>query len=134
MPSEKAGRIQREHGAVAIIPARGNSKGIVRKNLLDFCGRPLLSWSILQARAAETVDNVYVSSDNDEILEVAKREGAVPIRRPAEFATDTATSESALAHALDDIETGRRKPISRDVFLPTTSPLREPGYIDAAGR
>jgi len=49
-----------------------------RVKVLDFCGRPLLSWSILQARAAETVDNVYVSSDNDEILEVAKREGATP--------------------------------------------------------
>jgi N-acylneuraminate cytidylyltransferase len=134
MAHEKYATVGRRHGAVAIIPARGNSKGIPRKNLIDFCGRPLLSWSILQARAAETVDAVYVSSDNDEILDVAEREGAVPIRRPAEFATDTATSESALAHAIEKIEATRQEAVSIVVFLQTTSPLREPGDIDAAVR
>jgi len=57
---------------VAIIPARGGSKGIPRKNLIDFCGKPLLAWSIIQAQMAPQIKNVYVSSDLDEILECAE--------------------------------------------------------------
>jgi N-acylneuraminate cytidylyltransferase len=89
---------------VAIIPARGGSKGIPGKNLIDFCGKPLLAWSILQAAAAKSVDEVFVSSNDPEILAVAQQFGARPIVRPPELATDHSSSEEALDHALGEIE------------------------------
>lgn len=119
-------------GTVAIILARGGSKGIPHKNLIDFAGKPLLAWSILQATAAKIVEAVYVSSDSQAILDVAKQYGAHPIRRPDEFATDTATSESALLHALDVIAKEREGEPECIVFLQATSPLREPSDIDGA--
>lgn len=119
-------------GTVAIILARGGSKGIPHKNLIDFAGKPLLAWSILQARAAETVVAVYVSSDSQAILDAAVRYGAHAIKRPDEFATDTATSESALLHALDVIAAEREAEPECIVFLQATSPLREPSDIDGA--
>ena len=57
---------------IAIIPARGGSKGIPKKNLIDFCGRPLIAWSIIQARLSSQIDSVWVSSDDEEILSVAE--------------------------------------------------------------
>jgi YrbI family 3-deoxy-D-manno-octulosonate 8-phosphate phosphatase len=116
---------------IAIIPARGGSKGIPRKNLLNFCGKPLLAWSIEQARGSKGIDEVYVTSDDDEILATAVRFGARPIKRPAEFASDTASSEEALLHALDEIEAAGAK-VGYVVFLQATSPLREASDIDAA--
>ena len=117
---------------IAIIPARGGSKGIPGKNIMDFCGKPLLAWSILQAKAAKTVKQVYVSSDDRTILDVAVSFGALPIIRPAEFATDTATSEQVLHHAIGEIEQTTNKAIDLVVFLQATSPLRTPEDIDSA--
>ena len=118
-------------GIIAIIPARGGSNGIHGKNIMDFCGKPLLAWSILQARQAKTVNAVYVTSDDEAILRVAEDFGAIPIRRPDELSTDTATSEAALLHALDTIESDGTK-IDLVIFLQATSPLREPRDIDGA--
>ena len=87
----------------AIILARGGSKGIPRKNIIDFCGKPLLAWTIehcLEGGAS----HVYVSSDSDEILDIGVRFGARSILRPATIAGDTATSESGWLHALAKIE------------------------------
>jgi YrbI family 3-deoxy-D-manno-octulosonate 8-phosphate phosphatase len=117
---------------VCIIPARGGSKGIPGKNIMDFCGKPLLAWSILQAQQAKMVSAVYVTSDDEAILRVAEDFGAIPIRRPDELSTDTATSEAALLHALDYIEKERVKRIDVVVFLQVTSPLRESEDIDGA--
>ena len=75
---------------ICIIPARGGSKGIPKKNIIDFCGKPLLAWSILQDRDNSLVDEVYVSSDSDEILAVAQKYKARLIKRPAELAEDSA--------------------------------------------
>jgi N-acylneuraminate cytidylyltransferase len=119
-------------GSIAIILARGGSKGIPHKNLINFAGKPLLAWSVLQAKAAKTVDDVYVSSDSNAILDVAARYGAKTIKRPDAFSTDTATSESALLHALDVIAAERGAEPERIVFLQATSPLREPSDIDGA--
>ncbi|MDA8382273.1 MAG: acylneuraminate cytidylyltransferase [Betaproteobacteria bacterium] len=119
-------------GSVAVILARGGSKGIPNKNLIDFAGKPLLAWSCLQAGAAQTVEAVYVSSDSDAILDVAQRQGARAIRRPDALATDTASSEAALLHALDVIAAERGAEPARIVFLQATSPLREPADIDGA--
>lgn len=117
---------------VAIIPARGGSKGIPGKNLIDLCGKPLLAWSILQAEKAETISAVYVSSDDQQILDVAEQYGAIPILRPVELAGDTSSSEEALLHALEEIEKGSAGSLDLMVFLQATSPLREPEDIDGA--
>jgi len=116
----------------AIILARGGSKGIPNKNLLNFSGKPLLAWSILQAREAKHINRVYVSSDSPAILKVAEEYGAVPIKRPDELSTDTASSEAALLHALDAIKAGRGAEPEAVIILQATSPLREPSDIDGA--
>ncbi len=105
-----------------IIPARAGSKGIPGKNIMDFCGKPLLAWSILQAKHTVGVSNVYVSTDGDDIAVVAEAFGSRVIRRPAEIATDTATSEDALRHAIREIE--KVEMFDAVVFLQATSPLR----------
>ena len=115
-----------------IIPARGGSKGIPKKNILPLCGNPLIGWSITQARHADELkNNTYVSSDSQEILEVAESFGAIPILRPDEISTDTASSESAILHALDAIEKRQGK-LDALVFLQATSPLRKDNDISNA--
>ena len=107
---------------VAIILARGGSKEILDKNIIDFCGKPLLAWTIEHCRDGG-VDSVYVSSDSDKILEVGEEYGAVSIKRPEEISGDTATSESGWLHALEVIE---EKTTNLDWILApqVTSPLR----------
>jgi N-acylneuraminate cytidylyltransferase len=108
----------------AIILARGGSKGVPKKNIVKFCGKPLIAWTIGQLQQAKGIDSVWVSSDSEEILSVSQTCGAEIIHRPAEFSGDFATSESGWLHALELIE---RKIGSVDiVFAPqVTSPLRE---------
>lgn len=115
---------------IAIIPARGGSKGIPKKNTIDFYGQPLISRSIQQAKAAQHIKEVYVSTDDKEIAEVSENYGAKIIWRPAELATDTSSSEDALLHAVDQIE--KQGGIDLVVFLQATSPLRDPEDIDGA--
>lgn len=112
---------------VAIIPARGGSKGIPKKNLIDFCGKPLLAWSIIQAQMAPQINSVYVTSDSDEILECAEKYKAKGIKRPSDISGDTATSESAIIHACEQIGN-----VSTIVFLQPTSPLRKPNDVSKA--
>ena len=73
---------------VAIIPARGGSKGIPKKNLVNVCGKPLIAWSIEQALQSDSIDSVWVTSDDPEILSTAKSFGANPITRPEEISGD----------------------------------------------
>ena len=115
---------------VAIIPARGGSKGIPKKNLLNFCAKPLLAWSIEQACKSRHVEEVYVSTDSHEIAEVSAKFGAITIKRPNELSTDFSSSEEALLHAISEIE--KQKPVDTVVFLQPTSPLREENDIDDA--
>jgi len=117
---------------IAIILARGGSKGIPRKNIIDFCGKPLLAWTILQAREAKSISEVYVSSDDEQIINIATQFGAITIDRPKELATDTTTSEEALLHALDEIEKLTEESPELVVFLQATSPLRTSEDIDGA--
>lgn len=98
---------------------------------MPVCGQPLIVWSVRQALAARRVDSVWVSSDGDEILEVAVKAGARPIRRPADLASDTASSESAWLHALEAIERDGHR-VSRIVGMQPTSPVREPADLDGA--
>jgi CMP-N,N'-diacetyllegionaminic acid synthase len=111
---------------IAIIPARGGSKGIPGKNVRMVGGKPLLAHSIIAARGV--VDAVYVSTDDEAIANVARRYGADVIDRPAALANDTATSESALVHALDVLR-GREIEPETVVFLQATSPLRRPNDV-----
>jgi N-acylneuraminate cytidylyltransferase len=113
---------------ISIIPARSGSKGIPKKNIIDFCNKPLIAWSILQAANTPEIDEVYVSSDSDEILDVAKKYGANLIKRPDEIAGDTATSESAVEHALEVIGF----PAEMVIMLQATAPLRKPDDLSRA--
>ena len=112
----------------AIIPARGNSKGIKRKNLINFCNQPLIYWSIKQALESKLITNVVVTSDNPEILNFSEKCGAIAIKRPVKISGDKATSESALIHAIKTINFE----IDVLVFLQATSPLRSTNDIDDA--
>ncbi|ABF53294.1 acylneuraminate cytidylyltransferase family protein [Sphingopyxis alaskensis] len=117
---------------LAIIPARGGSKGVPGKNLRLLAGKPLISWSIEQALAAHGVTDVVVSTDAEDIAAVARSFGAqVPFLRPAELATDTAPTEPVMLHTLERMEAmkGRYEAI---LLLQPTSPLRLPGTIDGA--
>lgn len=117
---------------VALIPARGGSKGLPRKNLADLGGRPLLAWSVEAALQAAAVDRVVVCTDDDEIAEAAEAAGAeVPWRRPAELATDDAADLPVFQHALERLD-GAGRPVDVFVHLRPTSPFREPGLIDRA--
>lgn len=115
---------------LALIPARGGSKAIPRKNLLPLGGIPLVAHSILAAQAASLVTRVAVSTEDAEIAAIARRFGADVVDRPAALATDEASSESALLHALEFLD--GREHYRPDVlcFLQCTSPLTAPEDID----
>jgi len=85
---------------IAIIPARGGSKRIPRKNIKDFCGKPMIAWSIEAAKVSGLFDHIIVSTDDAEIAEVSKQWGAeVPFMRPAELSNDYAGTTEVIAHA-----------------------------------
>jgi N-acylneuraminate cytidylyltransferase len=113
---------------ITIIPARGGSKGIPGKNLIDLNGKPLITWSIEQALQSNFVDEVWVTSDDDKILKVSVENGASIVVRPSIFATDTATTESAIKHALEYIKYNN----IIVVLLQVTAPLRLQNDIDNA--
>ena len=117
----------------AVIPARGGSKGLPGKNIVDFCGRPLVAWSISCARESTAIERVWVTTDDPCIAEVAHSYGAGVINRPAEISGDAATSESALIHAVGVINSAGEPP-THLMFLQATSPLREPAELDGAAR
>ena len=115
---------------VAIILARGGSKGIPEKNIINFCGKPLLAWTIEQCRDGG-VGEVYVSSDSDKILEVGEEYGAVSISRPEEISGDSASSESGWSHALKIIESESGK-VDWVLAPQVTSPIRNSSDISKA--
>jgi N-acylneuraminate cytidylyltransferase len=108
------------------ICARGGSKGIPNKNILNFAGHPLVAWSIIQAKKAKNVDEIFVSSDSDAILKIAVSYGAKTINRPYKYATDAAKSEDAILHAIEVL--GNSQEII--IMLEPTAPLRNPDDLD----
>ncbi|MBF0358968.1 MAG: acylneuraminate cytidylyltransferase [Magnetococcales bacterium] len=117
---------------IAIIPARGGSKRVPRKNVLPVGGLPLVAHSILHALHARQVDRVYVSTDSPEIKEITRSLGAEVIERPNTLSGGRATSESALIHVLDErLHRGLAEP-ELVVFLQCTSPIRKKDDIDEA--
>jgi N-acylneuraminate cytidylyltransferase len=118
---------------MALIPARGGSKSVPRKNLLLVAGRPLLAYSIMHAKACPSVTRVVVSTDDDEIAAVAREYGAeVPFKRPAEAATDTATDFQVFLHALSWLGAHERYVPELVVHLRPTGPVREVSLIERA--
>jgi len=117
---------------LAIIPARGGSKGLPRKNILPLGGKPLIAWTIDAAKDSEYIDELILSSDDDEIISIAKKYGCnVPFKRPKRFATDESTTIDVLFHS---IQFFKNRSIGFDylVLLEPTSPLRKTIDIDSA--
>ena len=117
---------------ISIIPARGGSKGIPNKNIIPIAGKPLLAWTIEQSIASNSIDDTYVSTNDDKIAEVAHQYGAKLIPRPEEISGDTDSSESALLHALNYLKKNEGLTPDIVVFLQCTSPLRKRDDINNA--
>lgn len=117
---------------LSIIPARGGSKGIPRKNIIDLCGRPLISYTIDAGKNSKYIDYVMVSTDDEEIAQVARANGAeVPFLRPEELASDTAKTIDVILHVIKCLrEIGQEFDIL--VLLQPTEPLRTCDDVDAA--
>ena len=114
---------------LAIIPARGGSKRLPRKNILDLCGKPLIEWSIEAGLDSKYINKVIVSSDDEEILDLATKCGVEALHRPDSLASDTATTLDAIRHAIENNEK-----YAYVVLLQPTSPLRNANHIDEAIR
>lgn len=116
---------------LAIIPARGGSKGLPNKNIKELCGKPLLAWSIEAGLKSKYLDEVMVTTDCQNIADISKKHGAnVPFLRPDELASDTATSFDAVKHVIEFYKTELNREFDYIILLEPTSPLREDGDID----
>ena len=112
---------------LAVIPARGGSKGLPGKNIKNLCGKPLIAWSIDSAQKSEYLDEVMVTTDSQEIADISKRYGAnVPFLRPSYLASDVATTFDTVKHVIDFYD----DTFDYIVLLEPTSPLRKEGDID----
>ncbi|SFD31667.1 cytidylyltransferase domain-containing protein [Ruminococcus albus] len=121
-----------EKKILAVIPARGGSKGIPHKNIVDLCGKPLIVYSIEAGKKSRYIDYVMVSTDDEEIAKVAEQYGAeIPFMRPTDLASDTAKTIDAIIHAITEL---RKKGECFDVLvlLQPTAPLRNFEDVDKA--
>jgi len=117
---------------LCVVPARGGSKGVPRKNLRHVGGKPLLVWTLEQALSARPAMDVVVSTDDEEIAEVARGAGAlVPFLRPAELAQDTTPTEPVVRHAIAAARAADAAP-DAVMLLQATSPVRLPGTVSRA--
>lgn len=113
---------------LAVILARGGSKGIPHKNLIDLNGKPLLYYAISEAKKSLLIDHIVVSSDSNKILEYAKSQKVLTIKRPARLATDTTISEESLKHAVEKV-LSKNIIVDYVLLLQPTSPLRKTTHI-----
>jgi CMP-N,N'-diacetyllegionaminic acid synthase len=114
---------------LALIPARGGSKGLPGKNIRKLCGKPLIAWPIDLAKASRYIDSTIVSTDAADIAEVARSHGADVIMRPAELASDTAIVADVIRHVLSVLD-GSQERYDYIVLLEATSPMRTLAMID----
>ena len=118
---------------IAFIPARGGSKGVPGKNIKDLCGKPLIAYTIEAAKAANGVDRVIVTTDDEDIARVAREYGAeVPFMRPAELSSDTASAVDVYIHATEFVMKETGESIDKFMVLLPTVPLRNANHIDEA--
>lgn len=128
-PSRLESLVINGHRILAVVLARGGSKGLPGKNLLPLGGKPMVAWSVIAAGTSRLVDRTIVSTDDPAIAEAARDAGGeVPFMRPAELARDEATVHESLIHALDQLS----QPFDYVVALQATSPLRIGADIDGA--
>ena len=116
---------------VAIIPARGGSKRLPRKNILPLCGKPLIAYTIESSLSSTLINKTIVSTDDNEIINVAKEYGAYVIKRPKSLAKDNSPTIDAVVHAINYLEK-RNECFGIIVLLEPTSPLRKVDDIDNA--
>lgn len=117
---------------LALIPARGGSKGIKDKNIVFLAGKPLIAYSIEAAKYSKYIDDIIVTTDSEKIAEISKQYGAsVPFMRPAELATDTSKTIDAVLHAIRTLKS-LGKEYSTLLLLQPTQPLRTTDDIDKA--
>ncbi len=109
---------------IGLIPARGGSKGVPNKNIKTICGKPLIVWTIESAKNSRLLDKVIVSTESEAIAEIARTAGAQILKRPDYLATDTASTQDVMVHALQNF------PADTLVLLQPTSPCRSEGLID----
>ena len=120
-----------QKSVLGIIPARGGSKGVPRKNIRPLCGRPLITYTVEAALKTNSLDRVIVSTDDEEIADIARENGAeVPFLRPREYATDRASCILLIHHALNRVSENEQYIPDAIAFLPPTSPLRTAEQID----
>jgi CMP-N,N'-diacetyllegionaminic acid synthase len=123
-----------EDSCLAIIPARGGSKGIPRKNIVSLNGAPLISYTIDAALASSRVSRVVVSSEDEEILDISVSYGADVIKRPLELAGDDTSAEAVIFHCLDTLQKEEHVIPESFALLQPTSPLRTYRHIDEAAK
>jgi CMP-N,N'-diacetyllegionaminic acid synthase len=119
---------------VALIPARGGSKGIPRKNLTNLAGKPLIAHTINAAKKAVLVDAIWVSSDDKDILRISASLGAQTLSRPDELANDDASANGVVHHFIESLPEDVRKSNTIILYLQPTSPLRDEKHINSALR
>ena len=118
---------------LAIIPARGGSKGVVGKNLLPILGKPLIVWTIEQALLSKKLGKIIVTTDDEKIAQVSRDCGAeVPFLRPQSLSGDQATTESAMQHTIEWLKVNENYTPDAVVLLQCTSPVRSNDAIDSA--
>ena len=122
----------KKHSIICIIPARGGSKAIPGKNIIDISGKPLIAWTIEQAINTEIIEDVYVSTNVKEIADISKQYGAKIIWRPENISDDTSSSEQAILHTLNTLKAQNGSDPELVVFLQATSPLRKKDDIENA--
>ena len=116
---------------LCIIPARGGSKGLPRKNIRDFNGKPLIAWTIIEAKKSKFIDKVVVSTEDEEISKISAEFGAEIIRRPIDLAADISKTEDVILHVVQMLKKDEYIPDSI-IVLQCTSPLRTAKHIDEA--
>lgn len=109
---------------LGLIPARGGSKGVPGKNIKMIYGKPLIAWTIIRAKESSKIDKLIISTDSDEIAAVGVEYGVEILKRPVELATDIASTQDVMVHAL------QKYPADILVLLQPTSPYRTVGLID----
>lgn len=118
---------------LAIIPARGGSKGLPGKNIRHLGDKPLIAYTVEAALKSTSIDRVIVSTDSDEIADVSRKAGAeVPFIRPADLATDEARAQDVYVHACEFMESSYGIDVAKFVVLLPTSPFRKAEHIDEA--